>query len=92
MKRAAVVVGSDSFPAHPGGTLAVPTLALMGPTRKTVFSHCPEVECMYTNRIDCAGCHFRAPFRAACDQGCMALYRLYPDDVLQRIWKKLQGR
>lgn len=82
MKRAALVVGNDSFPAHLAGAVGVPTLALMGPTRPTVYAHAPAVECVTTAALDCVGCHFRAPFRAACDQGCMALYRLFPDDVL----------
>jgi hypothetical protein len=89
MKRAALVIGNDSFPAHLAGTAGVPTLALMGPTLPTVFAHAPEVECLASAAIDCTGCHFRAPFRAACDQGCMSLYRLFPDDVLRRALEKL---
>jgi hypothetical protein len=89
MSRAALVVGNDSFPAHLAGTVGVPTLALMGPTRPTVFAHSPDVECLASAAIDCTGCHFQAPFRAACDQGCMSLYRLFPDDVLRRALAKL---
>jgi Glycosyltransferase family 9 (heptosyltransferase) len=85
MKRAALVVGNDSFPAHLAGTVGAPTLALMGPTLPMVFAHMPDVECLASRALDCTGCHFRAPFRAACDQGCMSLYRLFPDDVLQRV-------
>lgn len=85
MHRAALVVGNDSFPAHLAGTVGVPTLALMGPTRPTVFAHLPDVEPLWSNALDCVGCHFQAPFRAACDQGCMAMYRLFPEDVLDRV-------
>jgi len=83
MRRAALVVGNDSFPAHLAGTVGVPTLALLGPTKPTVFAHMDTVECL-TSAMDCTGCHFQAPFRAACDQGCMSLYQLLPDDVLSR--------
>ena len=84
MARAALVIGNDSFPAHLAGTVGVRTLALMGPTTAGVFAHMPDVECLASNGLDCTGCHFRQPFRAACDQGCMSLYRLFPDDVLDR--------
>lgn len=90
MRRADLVVGNDSFPAHLAGTVGVPTLALMGPTLPTVFAHLPHVECLATNRIECTGCHFRAPFRAACDQGCLSLYRLFPEDVLDRVLERLR--
>jgi hypothetical protein len=90
MRRAALVIGNDSFPVHLAGTVGVPTLALMGPTLPTVFAHTPDVECLASAAIDCTGCHFRAPFRAACDQGCLSLYRLFPDDVLRRAIDKLQ--
>jgi hypothetical protein len=92
MKRAALVVGNDSFPAHLAGTLGVPTLALMGPTRPLSFAHVPEVQCLATSRLPCVGCHFQEPFRAACDQGCAALFQLLPDDVLRCICDKMQRR
>ena len=91
IERAALVVGNDSFPAHLAGTLGVPTLALMGPTRPTVFAHAASVECMASAAIECTGCHFSAPFRAACDQGCQSLFRLYPDDVLRRVREMVRG-
>lgn len=81
MQHASLVIGNDSFPAHLAGTLGVPTLALMGPTRGSVFAHIPNVTCI-TSALDCTGCHFQTPFRAACDQGCQSLFRLFPDDVL----------
>ncbi len=82
MRRADLVIGNDSFPAHLAGTAGTPTLALLGPTQPTVFAHIPEVECVMSRRLDCTGCHFNPPFRAACDQGCLSLYRLFPEDVL----------
>jgi ADP-heptose:LPS heptosyltransferase len=89
MQRAALVIGNDSFPAHLAGTVGTPTIALLGPTRPTVFAHMSNVDCLASGRIDCTGCHFQAPFRAACDQGCMSLYRLFPDDVLKHALVKL---
>lgn len=91
IERAALVVGNDSFPAHLAGSLQVPTLALMGPTRPTVFAHAPSVECLASIAIDCTGCHFGLPFRAACDQGCHSLFRLFPEGVLNCILRKLRG-
>jgi hypothetical protein len=90
VERAALVVGNDSFPAHLAGAVGTPTLALMGPTRPTVFAHDPGVECLASDAIDCTGCHFGAPFRAACDQGCLSLFRLFPEDVLRRALQKLR--
>jgi hypothetical protein len=89
IERAALVVGNDSFPAHLAGALGVPTLALMGPTRPTVFAHSSAVECLGADLIDCTGCHFGAPFRAACDQGCLSLFRLYPEAVFGHVLRKL---
>lgn len=85
IERAAVVVGNDSFPAHLAGAIGTPTVALMGPTRPTVFAHSAVVECLASGRIECTGCHFAAPFRAACDQGCLSLFRLFPEDVLRHV-------
>ena len=89
MQRAKLVVGADSFPAHLAGTIGTPTLALMGPTRPTIFAHAPNVQCLASRAIDCTGCHFRSPFRAACDQGCQSLFRLYPEDVRNVIQQEL---
>lgn len=89
VERAALVVGNDSFPAHLAGAIGTPTLALMGPTRPTVFAHSPAVECLASDRVECTGCHFAAPFRAACDQGCQSLFRLFPEGVLKRVLAKL---
>ena len=90
IERAALVVGNDSFPAHLAGTIGVPTLALMGPTRPTVFAHAPTVECMSSSAIECTGCHFAAQFRAACDQGCQSLFRLFPETVLERVLERVR--
>ena len=89
IKRAALVVACDSFPAHLAGVVGVPTIALMGPTRSTVFAHATNIECLASGGIKCTGCHFRPPFRAACDQGCLSLYRLFPEVVLRRVLEKL---
>ena len=89
IERAALVVGNDSFPAHLAGTIGVPTLALLGPTRPTVFAHTPEVTCLSSAAIECTGCHFAAPFRAACDQGCQSLFRLFPETVLATILERV---
>jgi ADP-heptose:LPS heptosyltransferase len=89
IERAALVVGNDSFPAHLAGTIGVPTLAVMGPTRPTVFAHAETVECVASAAIECTGCHFSPPFRAACDQGCQSLFRLFPDTVFAKVLERV---
>lgn len=83
----ALVVGNDSMPAHMAGTLGRPTLALMGPTKPTVFAHIPEVKCLQATDMHCTGCHFQPPFRVACDFMCESLARLSPQAVLDEIKK-----
>lgn len=90
MRRCNVVVGVDSAPVHVAGTINVPTIALMGPTKSTVFSHLSSVECLHApaDRLDCVGCHFGHPYRAACDQGCMSLMQLRVSDVAKVVARK----
>lgn len=87
---AELIVGNDSMPAHLGGTLGIPTLALMGPTRPTVFSHIPDVTTLQTDLVDCVGCHFQMPFRVACDSICQALHTLLPSKVFAAILQHFQ--
>lgn len=91
MSVARLVVGNDSGPAHLSGTLGVTTMVTSGPTRGScVFGHMPEVISLTNDEPPlCTGCHFRPPFRAACDQGCQALYALKPHVVLGRIISEL---
>jgi hypothetical protein len=95
MLQADLVIGNDSGPVNLAGTLGVRSLALMGPTRPEIFSHMPEVETLAvgpdgTDGYPCVGCHFGRPYRAACDSGCQALYRLTPDAVFDRV-KRIIG-
>lgn len=87
MQRCDVVVGIDSAPIHVAGTLGRPTVALLGPTKKGIISHCDSVSVMTAplDRIDCTGCVFQSPFRAACDQGCLSLARLWPEEVYRKV-------
>lgn len=89
IQKSALVIANDSFAAHLAGTIDKPTLALMGPTKPTVLAHMVSVQCLTTadTSIRCNGCHFKPPFRAACDQGCQSLYRLFPDDVVRKVLK-----
>ncbi|HEX7447629.1 MAG TPA: glycosyltransferase family 9 protein [Pirellulales bacterium] len=86
-----LVVGNDSGPAHLAGTIGVPTIVALGPTRREcVFGHLPEVIGLSSDAPPgCAGCSFSAPYRAACDQGCQMLYALKPDAILQRVLEEL---
>jgi hypothetical protein len=91
MSLARLVVGNDSGPIHLSGTLGVRSLVTAGPTRSScVFGHIPEVIALTNDEPpNCTGCHFQPPFRAACDQGCQALYALKPHVVLGRVISEL---
>ncbi len=91
MQRCSVVIGIDSAPIHIAGTLDKPTIALLGPTNAGIVSHMPSVSCMSAplERLDCVGCYFQTPFRAACDQGCMSLARLWPEEVLAKVRERI---
>ncbi|MFO1043640.1 MAG: glycosyltransferase family 9 protein [Planctomycetaceae bacterium] len=92
MQIADVVVGNDSMPAHLAGTLGCKTIAIMGPTKPSVFAHIPDVQCLTSSSMRCTGCHFSAPFSRACDVGCSALASVSVHDVLDRIRLNLENR
>lgn len=85
VKRADLVVCNDSFPAHLSGTLGTPTLALLGPTNPSVYKYLENVRTLSSDQMGCTGCHFGSPYRACCDLGCLSLYRLFPEQVLNTI-------
>lgn len=91
MSLAKMVVGNDSGPVHISGTMGVPTIVTCGPTRPAcVFGHIPEIITLTNDEPPhCTGCHFKPPFRAACDQGCQALFALKPPAVMGRIVSEL---
>jgi ADP-heptose:LPS heptosyltransferase len=94
MSLSAMVIGVDSGPAHISGTLGIPTLVMSGPTRpECVFGHLPEVTSLASyDDPGCTGCHFKPPFRSACDQGCQMLYSLKPHVVLAEVVSRLAVR
>ena len=53
----------------------------------SVFAHISNVLCLQTQALDCVGCHFAQPFRAACDQGCSALIAMTADQVFSTALK-----
>lgn len=91
MSLSQIVVGVDSGPAHVAGTVGVPTIILCGPTRpECVFGHMPDVIPLAAHDDpNCTGCHFKPPFRSACDQGCQMLYSLKPHVVVAEIAERL---
>ncbi len=94
MRAADLNVAVSSGPATVCGTLDEPCLVLEGPTKDTLWAQMPSIETMRVSKdvIPCAACHFVQSdgFRAACDQGCQALMRLLPEDVLDRIVEKVK--
>lgn len=86
-----LVVANDSGPAHLAGTIGVPTIVSAGPTRGScVYGHISNVFVLSSDEPPfCAGCHFKAPYRAACDLACQALYALKPHVVLGKVVSQL---
>jgi hypothetical protein len=100
MRRADLVIGNDSGPAHFAGTLGVKTLVLTGPSPvPQFFEHLPEVTCFTVNDVKkgpglpCVGCNFQwaKGFHKRCDHGCGALMLLHPVDVLDKAKEMLGG-
>lgn len=95
MKNSNMVTGVDSMPAHFAGAIGTKTLALMGPTKPTVFTHISNVYCLQSGMLPCVGCHFANKdgkgFRACCGQGCSSLFSLMPDSVFAAVEKMLSG-
>jgi len=87
MLKADLVVGNDSGPANLSGALNVPTIAILGPTKPTIFAHAPSVTTMSASVEDCAcvGCHFGWPYRAACDRMCLGLFAVKPETVIEEV-------
>lgn len=81
----AVVIGNDSMPVHLAATIGRPAVALLGPTKPSIYAHLPDVLPMQSQTSDCVGCHFGAPFRAACDMMCQALMTLTPKEVAETV-------
>lgn len=86
-RRATVVVGNESGPAHVASALGATTVAICGPTDpRLVFAHEPNVIAAAIDRdaLPCIACHFSAAagYRSACDVGgCQGLMRFEPSRV-----------
>lgn len=83
IRCSALLIGNDSMPSHLAGTLGISTLALLGPTKPTVFSHLPAVKTIWSH-ASCVGCHFTDPYRTACNMTCQAMNLLMPNVVCER--------
>jgi hypothetical protein len=94
IKRAHLVIGNDSGPAHLAGTLGVPTIAVVGGSRKDCYyDHVDSVRCINISpdTLPCVGCGYEhgSPHRMACNTGCRALYLLTPDQVYPKVLELL---
>lgn len=91
IRRADLVLGNDSGPAHLAATIGVPTVVVAGPTRaELVFGQYDRVYPLKLSpdHLACVGCHFsRAQgYREACAfGGCQALMRLAPSTAVLQI-------
>ncbi len=86
VSSAKLVIGVDSFGVHLAGTLDVPTIALTGPTRSTVFQHLIDANSApfvtLTSEYHCTGCAFaHPPCQPYCSLGCRSLLTLAPEEV-----------
>ncbi len=83
-RRADLVVGNESGPAHLASTIGTLAVPICGPTDPLViFGHEPNVRPIRVDRgiVPCVGCLFvvTAGYRQACDVGgCQALMRYDP--------------
>ena len=77
-----LVISNDSGPAHLGGLLNIPTVAILGVTSGAVFAHLRSVYILRQNQLGCSGCHYGKPYRPACRIGCQELFRTHPETVL----------
>lgn len=88
MQRAVAVVCGDSGPMHLAGTMARPTLALLGPTTERIASHMPSVRCMFTEQrlMPCTGCWWHSPQYDShrCATSCESLAMIQPAAVFTR--------
>jgi len=85
IERAGMVIGVDSGPVNWATLFDVPTLAIMGPTPATIFSHASNVSCISASKslMPCVGCFFQAPFRRDfCYNVCLAMANVSPEEVL----------
>jgi hypothetical protein len=94
-RRASVVVGNESGPAHLTAALGTTTVAICGPTSpRLVFAHEPLViaAAIEPSELPCIGCHFSAAagYRSACDAGgCQGLMRFDPARVVDIVHRAM---
>lgn len=95
MQQADLCIGVSSGPASLAACLGTPFLVLEGPTAfSPLWDHAPNVVPLSATKLEmaCVGCYFQQPWRAACDQGCMALGRLFPERVLDKALELISDR
>jgi hypothetical protein len=85
-----LVIGNDSLAVHFASALGRQSIALLGPTRKTVFGHClDKVSCLTTDSpyVTCTGCHFKGErgMRRMCDTQCASLQSLTVGQVRKEV-------
>jgi len=95
IKRADLVIGNDSGPAHIAGAIGTQTRVLGGPTDiDLVFAHDPNIRCLgiAPDTLTCHPCHYspQRGYREACKVGgCRALMLLTPETVLDQLLREI---
>ncbi len=96
VKRANLVIGSDSGPAHIAGAIGTQTRVLGGPTDiDLVFAHDPNIRRLgFTpDTLTCHPCHYspRRGYRVACKVGgCRALMLQTPETIFDQLLPEIE--
>ena len=85
MLNAAVVIGSDSGPAHLAGVLGTKTIVMGGGTPVSqIFGLYPRVRCIQGG-LDCSGCCGGHPSDERCHKSCANLQSISPAEILAAV-------
>ncbi len=86
-----LLIANDSGMAHLAGTLGLSTIAVCGASSgKVALGYYPSVEIVQSNK-ECSGCCLdpASGYVDHCLLGCMALFEVSPDTVLEKAAKML---
>jgi hypothetical protein len=91
IQGAKLVICNDSGPAHLAGTIGTPCLAIHGMTTPRIYAYMPKgnVTSFVKKSLGCSGCHGLPPCRASCNEGCLELYRTFPEEVFAKAMQML---
>jgi ADP-heptose:LPS heptosyltransferase len=92
INRAALIIGVDSCPIHLAGTLNIPAIAILGPTRPSTFEIYSSVKCLSVSSAvsECVGCSLGGAFsQDVCRKKCKSLELLHPAVVFAEALRRI---